>query len=83
MYETIPTEKQIEIENIRETDLLTHQKSAGVWRMAITTLIIMFPCITLGCFNAFFTVCIPQFLVENDSGVILNIFEVSWLSKYN
>ena len=69
------------MESSLEGHILIHQKNAGVLRMILSSIIIMLPYITFGTLSAFLTVGLPQFLVPNDTGILIDVYQISWLCE--
>ena len=61
--------------------MLTVQKEASLWRLMISSAMVMLPVLTHGTVSAFLTIALPKFQKPNPTGIIIDLFEVSWLGE--
>merc|ERR1712179_804748 len=59
--------------------ILKHQETAGRKNLAIAATIAMLPGFTFGSLLAFLAMGLPQLQQPNKTGILLDIFQVSWL----
>jgi len=59
--------------------ILKHQETAGRRNLAIAATIAMLPGFTFGSLLAFLAMGLPQLQQPNKTGILLDIFQVSWL----
>lgn len=64
-----------------ENHILIHQKTAGVVRMLLSSMIIMLPYMSFGTLSAFLTSGLPRLLIPNETGIILDVYQISWLCE--
>ena len=71
----------MDIELLPENHILIHQKTAGLVRMLLSSVIIMLPYMSFGTLSAFLTGGLPQLLVPNDTGILVDVYQISWLCE--
>ena len=62
-----------------ENHILVAQQTAGVARMAASSVLAMLPFVTCGAVGAYLPVCLPQLLAPNTTGIQIDLFQMSWL----
>ena len=63
-----------------ETVILDHQKTAEVRGMLLSSVLTMLPVLTYGALQSYLTIGLPQLLEENQTGILLDINKLSWIS---
>ena len=66
-----------------ENHILVAQQTAGVARMAASSVLAMLPFVTCGAVGAYLPVCLPQLLAPNTTGIQIDLFQMSWLCTNN
>ena len=61
--------------------MLTVQKEASLWRLMISSAMVMLPVLTHGTVSAFLTIALPKLQKPNPTGIIIDLYEVSWLGE--
>ena len=61
--------------------MLAQQAEASVLRLLISSAIVMLPVLTHGTVSAFLTIALPKFQKQNPTGIIVDLYQVSWLGK--
>ena len=64
-----------------EGKILVHQKSAGLINMWLVSILAMLPFLTSGFNYAYSSMGLPQMLEPNGSGILLDIYQMSWISR--
>ena len=49
--------------------------------MLVTMAVTMLPVLTYGCVSSFLTIALPKLLTPNPTGIILDVYQVSWICK--
>ena len=62
-----------------ENHILVAQQTAGVARMAASSVLAMLPFVTCGAVGAYLPVCLPQLLAPNTTGIQIDLFQMLWL----
>ena len=60
--------------------MLDHQKTAEVRGMLLSSVLTMLPVLTYGALQSYLTIGLPQLLEENQTGILLDINKLSWIS---
>ena len=68
---------------MEEKDILAHQKDAKLGRMLMTMAVTMLPVLTYGCVSAFLTIALPKLLTSNPTGIVLDVYQVSWICRFS
>ena len=68
---------------MEENDILSDQKDAKLGRMLVTMSVTMLPVVTYGCVSAFLTIALPKLLTSNPTGIVLDMYQVSWICEYD
>ena len=63
-----------------ESVILDHQKTAEVRGMLLSSVLTMLPVLTYGALQSYLTIGLPQLLEENQTGILLDINKLSWIS---
>ena len=63
-----------------ESVILDHQKTAEVRGMLLSSVLTMLPVLTYGALQSYLTIGLPQLLEENETGILLDIIKMSWIS---
>ena len=63
-----------------ESVILDHQKTAEVRGMLLSSVLTMLPVLTYGALQSYLTIGLPQLLEENQTGILLDINKMSWIS---
>ena len=63
-----------------ESVMLDHQKTAEVRGMLLSSVLTMLPVLTYGALQSYLTIGLPQLLEENQTGILLDINKLSWIS---
>ena len=71
----------MDIELLPDNHIFIHQKSAGVVRMLLSSFIIMLPYMSFGTLSAFLTSGLPRLLIPNDTGILVDLYQISWLCE--
>ena len=66
-----------------QSHILVQQQSAGVVKMILGSMLTMLPVLTFGTLSAFLTVGLPQLLEPNGTGIMIDIYQLSWVCKYH
>ena len=61
--------------------IITLQRESEVSNMLISSGIIMLPVLTHGTVSAFLTIALPKLIKENATGIVIDIYQVSWLGE--
>ena len=61
--------------------MLTVQKEASLWKLMMSSAMVMLPVLTHGTVSAFLTIALPKLQKPNPTGIIIDLYEVSWLGK--
>ena len=61
--------------------LLVHQQTAGVVRLMLCSLLTMLTSFSRGCIISFATSGLPKMMEPNKTGILLDIHQISWISK--
>ena len=61
--------------------MLTVQKEASLWRLMMSSAMVMLPVLTHGTVSAFLTIALPKLQKPNPTGIVIDLYEVSWLGK--
>ena len=61
--------------------MLTVQKEASLWRLMISSAMVMLPVLTHGTVSAFLTIALPKLQKPNPTGIVIDLYQVSWLGK--
>ena len=51
--------------------------------MILGSMLTMLPVLTFGTLSAFLTVGLPQLLEPNGTGIMIDIYQLSWVCKYH
>ena len=62
-----------------ENIILSRQKKANVARIFMIFAIIMLPVLSYGFDGAFMTTALPKYLETNPTGLVLDLYQVSWI----
>ena len=62
-----------------ENIILSRQKKANVARIFSICSIIMLPVLSFGFDGAFMTTAMPKYLKANPTGIVLDLYQVSWI----
>ena len=60
--------------------ILAHQETAGVSKMILGSVLTMLPVLTFGTLQSYLTMGLPQLLDTNDTGILLDLNKMSWIS---
>ena len=60
---------------------MAHQEGAGVSRLVQGAGLAMLPVLTYGCLQSYMTIGLPQLLEPNQTGILINLHKMSWISK--
>ena len=60
--------------------MLDHQKTAELRGMLLSSVLTMLPVLTYGALQSYLTIGLPQLLEENETGILLDIIKMSWIS---
>ena len=60
--------------------ILAHQETAGLSRMILGSVLTMLPVLTFGTLQSYLTMGLPQLLDANDTGILLDLNKMSWIS---
>ena len=63
-------------------DVEEQQKNGSVVRMVVSSLVIMLPELTSGFMIAYSSNGLYKFMSTNGTGFVLDIDQISWISKY-
>ena len=63
-----------------ESVILDHQKTAEMRGMLLSSVLTMLPVLTYGALQSYLTIGLPQLLEENQTGILLDINKLSWIS---
>ena len=63
-----------------ESVILDHQKTAEVRGMLLSSVLTMLPVLTYGALQSYLTIGLPQLLEQNETGILLDIIKMSWIS---
>ena len=66
---------------MEENVILSDQRDARLGRMLVTMSVTMLPVLTYGCVSSFLTIALPKLLTPNPTGIILDVYQVSWICK--
>ena len=66
---------------VEERSVLTVQKEASLWRLMISSAMVMLPVLTHGTVSAFLTIALPKLQKPNPTGIVIDLYQVSWLGK--
>ena len=64
------------------SQMLDHQKTARVGRLALSSVLTMLPVLTYGALQSYLTIGLPQLLEQNPTGILLDLNKMSWISKH-
>ena len=77
----IPADAQSQRKHwMMESVILDHQKTAEVRGMLLSSVLTMLPVLTYGALQSYLTIGLPQLLEENQTGILLDINKLSWIS---
>jgi len=62
-----------------ESFMLKHQEAASVWNLYIASTITMLPGFTFGALLAYSAMAVPQMMVENSTGIVIDLYQASWV----
>jgi len=62
-----------------ESELLSHQKTAGTSRLFLASVIAMLPGFTFGGLLAYLAMGVPQLMTPNSTGILIDLYQASWL----
>ena len=65
----------------RSTLMLTVQKKASVLRLLVSSAMVMLPVLTHGTVSAFLTIALPKLQTQNPIGILVDLYQVSWLGE--
>ena len=71
-----------DIEKMDDSHILIHQKSAEVINMVLGSLVTMLPYVSFGTLSAYLTVGLPRLLEPNNTGIIIDLHQISWICKF-
>ena len=60
--------------------ILAHQETAGISNMILGSVLTMLPVLTFGTLQSYLTMGLPQLLDTNDTGILLDLNKMSWIS---
>ena len=63
-----------------ESVILDHQKTAEVRGMLLSSVLTMLPVLTYGALQSYLAIGLPQLLEQNETGILLDIIKMSWIS---
>ena len=66
---------------MEENVILSDQRDARLGRMLVTMAVTLLPVLTYGCVSSFLTITLPKLLTSNPTGIILDVYQVSWICK--
>ena len=61
--------------------LLDHQQTAGVAKLIFGSFLAILPTLSRGCVLSFATIGLPKMMKPNKTGILLDIHQISWISK--
>ena len=61
--------------------MLTVQKEASLWRLMMSSALVMLPVLTHGTVSAFLTIALPKLQKPNPTGMVIDLYQVSWLGE--
>ena len=61
--------------------MLTVQKEASVVRLLVSSGMVMLPVLTHGTLSAFLTIALPKLQRPNPTGILVDLYQVSWLGN--
>ena len=62
-------------------NILEHQQTAGVIKMMFGSMVTMLPYLSYGCIQSYFTTGLPKLMKPNQTGILLDLHQMSWISK--
>ena len=62
---------------------MTDQRDATLGRLTVTMAVTMMPVLTEGCVSAFLTIALPKLLTSNPTGILLDVYQVSWICRFS
>ena len=65
----------------RSTLMLSVQKKASVLRLLVSSAMVMLPVLTHGTVSAFLTIALPKLQTQNPTGILVDLYQVSWLGE--
>ena len=66
-----------------EGSLLAHQQTAGVTKLIFGSFLAILPTLSRGCVLSFATIGLPKMMEPNKTGILLDIHQISWISRLN
>ena len=63
--------------------LLDHQQTAGVAKLIFGSFLAILPTLSRGCVLSFATIGLPKMMKPNKTGILLDIHQISWISRLN
>ena len=58
-----------------------HYRAHSVDRLMLTSALVMLPVLTHGTVSAFLTIALPKLQKPNPTGLMIDLYQVSWLGK--
>ena len=68
---------------MEQNAILSDQRDARLGRMLVTMSVTMLPVLTYGSVSAFFTIALPKLMTSNPTGIILDVYQVSWICRFS
>ena len=66
---------------VEERNMLTVQREASVVRLLVSSGMVMLPVLTHGTLSAFLTIALPKLQKPNPTGILVDLYQVSWLGN--
>ena len=61
--------------------ILEHQQTAGVIKLVFGSMSTMMPALSYGCLQSYFTIGVPKLMKPNQTGILLDLHQMSWISS--